>query len=82
MLKGEVNPFDKIWYIDNDLRYAGIVLMPLENGVKILKYADGIYSFSVTTDYSKIYKRIDNISYDIFIHRKEKYLNNDNCTTR
>lgn len=76
--KNSFTEFDKIWYIENNLRYAGIILKKIdEDSYRILKYADGIYSYSFIADSKQLIKRYDNISFDIYTHRLN-YINGSN----
>lgn len=63
----------KVWIEDNGYFYPGIIKIPGMEVTEVYKYALGIYQI-IQVSNTLLYKRIENISLDIYDNRRH-YVN-------
>jgi hypothetical protein len=68
-----LKPFQKVWIRDKEFVYPAIIVEVNEQNVLVYKYALGIWGLRYITK-DNIAPRVENLTYDIYINRKEQYL--------
>lgn len=71
--ENEIRVGDKIWIKEDEFFYPGIIREINKHYISVYKYALGIY-IPINTAIHNLFKRYENISYDIFINRGQ-YVN-------